>query len=164
MAALYELSADYRAAAQQLADMEQDEQTVADTLEGMAGDIEVKAQNIAYVVRNLEVAAEAIREFEERQRERRKAIEHRADALKAYLAHHLAACGIEKVEGPGISIGWRASQAVVIDEPGLLPSEFWRQKPPPDPEPDKTAIAKAIKAGQPVIGAHVEQRRNLQIK
>jgi hypothetical protein len=52
----------------------------------------------------------------------------------------------------------------VIDEPALIPVEFLRTPPPPAPEPDKTAIAAAIKAGREVPGAHVEQRKSLQVK
>lgn len=164
MPALYQLAAEYRAAAQYLIDLDQDEQTIADTLEGLSGDLEVKAQNVAFMVRNLEVTADAIKAFEQQQKDRRQAIERRAESLRAYLASCMTACGIQKIEGPGISLSFRSSSAVVIDEPGLLPAEFWRQKPQPEPEPDKALIASAIKAGSEVPGAHVEQRRNLQIK
>ena len=41
MTALYELAAEYRADAEKLADMDLDEQTLADTLEGLGGELEV---------------------------------------------------------------------------------------------------------------------------
>lgn len=87
-----------------------------------------------------------------------------ADRLRSYLASNLEACGIEKVEGPGVSISFRKSAAVVIDGEDLIPAEYMRQKPAPAPEPDKKAIADAIKAGIEVPGAHIEQRRSLSIK
>lgn len=164
MTALYVLAQEYRATADQLANLELDEQTIADTLEGMAGDLEVKAQNVAFMVRNLEVAADAIKAHREHQKEREDAIRRRADSMRAYLARCMEACGIEKIEGPGIALSFRKSSAVVINEPGLIPPQFMRVKPAPPPEPDKTAISAAIKVGEEVPGAHIESRRSLQIK
>ena len=164
MTALYVLAQEYRATAEQLSNLELDEQTIADTLESMSGDLEVKAQNVACMARNLEVAADAIKAHREQQKEREDAIRKRAESMRSYLARCMEACGIEKIEGPGIALSFRKSSAVVINEPGLIPQEFMRVKPAPPPEPDKTAISAAIKAGKEVPGAHIEQRRSLQIK
>lgn len=164
MTALYVIANEYRDAATKLADLDLDEQTIADTLEGLSGELEVKAQNVAYFIRNMEVTAEAIKAFEQQQKERRQAIERRAESMRAYLQRCMEATGITKIEGPGVTLSFRKSSAVVIDEPGLIPAEFMRQPEPPPPAPDKKAIADAIKAGQEVQGAHVETRQNLQIK
>lgn len=164
MTALYQLAADFRAQAEKLADMDLDPQTLADTLESISGDVEVKAQNVAMFCRNLEATADAIKAHREAQKEREDAMRKRAEALKSYLARCMDACGIEKIEGPGIALSFRKSSAVVINEPGLIPAQYMRQPDPPPPAPDKAAIAAAIKAGAEVPGAHVEQRRNLQIR
>lgn len=164
MTALYLLAAEYRDAASKLADLDMDAQTVADTLESMAGDLEVKAQAVAAMVRSLEADAAAIKQWAADAQERSKAVQARADSLRDYLASNLTACGIQKVEGPGIVIGWRKSTAVVIDEPGLIPSDYMRQPEPPPPTPDKKAIADALKSGASVPGAHLETRQNLQIR
>lgn len=164
MTALYQLATDFRAQAEKLADMDLDPQTLADTLESISGDVEVKAQNVAMFCRNLEATADAIKAHREAQKEREDAMRKRAEALKSYLARCMDACGIEKIEGPGIVLSFRKSSAVVINEPGLIPAQYMRQPDPPPPAPDKTAIAAAIKAGAEVPGAHVEQRRNLQIR
>ncbi len=164
MTALYVIANEYRDAATKLADLDLDEQTIADTLEGLSGELEVKAQNVAYFIRNMEVTAEAIKAFEQQQKERRQAIERRAESMRAYLQRCMEATGITKIEGPGVTLSFRKSSAVVIDEPGMIPAEFMRQPEPPPAAPDKKAIADAIKAGQEVQGAHVETRQNLQIK
>lgn len=163
MTALYVIANEYRAAAEKLADMDLDPQTIADTLEGLSGELEVKAQSVAYMVRNLEVTAAAIKEHEAQQAARRKAIENRADGLKRYLASCMEATGIEKIEGPGVKLSFRKSSAVVIDGEDLIPAEFMRVKPAPPPEPDKKAIGDAIKDGREVPGAHIEARRSLVI-
>ena len=164
MTALYLLAGEYRAAAEKLADLNLDEQTVADTLEGMAGEVEVKAQAVGHMVRAIEADAAAIKQWAADATERARSVQARADALRQYLSANLQACGIQKVEGPGITLGWRKSSAVVVDEPGLIPEKFMRQPEPPPPAPDKKAIADALKSGEAVPGAHIETRQNLQIK
>ena len=164
MTALYELAAQYRSAADQLSDLDLPPEVVADTLESLSGELEEKAQSVAMLIRNLEVTAEAIKAFEASQAERRKAIERRAESLKDYIRRNMEACGITKIEGTGITLSFRKSSAVVIDEPALIPPEFMRQPEPPPPAPDKKLIADAIKAGKEIAGAHVEHRQSLQIK
>lgn len=164
MTALFIIANEYREAAEKLSNLDLDAQTIADTLDGLAGELEVKAQNVAMFVRNLETTAEAIKAHETAQAERRKAIEKRAESLRDYLQHCMEACGVEKIEGPGIAIGFRKSSAVVISEPGLIPTEYMRQPEPPPSTPDKAAISAAIKSGKEVPGAHIESRKNLQIK
>lgn len=164
MTALYVIANEYREAAEKLAELDLDAQTIADTLESLSGDLEQKAQNVAFVVRNLEVTAQAIKAFEEQQRDRRKAIENRAEGLRDYLQRCMEATGIERIEGPGVLLSFRKSSAVVIDGVDMIPAEYMRTPEPKPAEPDKTAIAAALKAGTEVPGAHIEQRRLLQIK
>lgn len=163
MTALYLLAQEYRQAAAELANLDLPPEVVRDTLESMSGDLEHKAQNIAMMVRSFEADAEAVKQWAKDANDRARAIETRAEALRVYLDKNMTACGIEKIEGPGVKISFRKSSAVVIDEPGLIPAEFMKTPEPPPPAPDKTAISKAIKEGREVAGAHIEQRRNLQI-
>lgn len=164
MTTLIALANEYREAAAKLAELDLDEQTVADTLESLSGDLEVKAQSVAHMVRAFEADAAACKQWAKDATERAKAIENRAERMRDYLARCMESCGIEKVSGPGVELSFRKSSAVVIDGQDLIPAEFMRVKPAPDPEPDKKAIADAIKAGKEVPGAHVEQRKSLQIK
>jgi hypothetical protein len=164
MTALYVIAREYQDAARTLANLELDPQTVADTLESMSGDLEVKSQNVAMMVRTLEADAAAVAAWAQGALERAKAIELRAEALREYLKRNLEACGITKVEGPGVAISFRKSSAVVIDDEAQIPAEFMVAKPPPPPLPSKTLIGNAIKAGKEVPGARMETRTNLQIK
>lgn len=164
MTALYVLAGEYRAAAQKLAELDLDEQTVTDTLEALSGDVEQKSQSVAMMVRLFEADAAACKAWAKEAIERAKSAEARADRMREYLATNLEACGIERVEGPGVAISFRKSSAVVIDGEDLIPAEFMRTPEPPKPAPDKAAIATAIKAGREVPGCHIEHRRSLQIK
>jgi hypothetical protein len=164
MTALYFIANEYRADLAKLQALDLDEQTLTDTLESMGGDLEIKAQNVALFARSLDAEAAAVKQWAKDASARAKAIDARAERLREYLANCMTACGIDKISGPAITLSFRASSAVVIDGVDLVPAEFMRQQPAPAPEPDKTAIAAAIKAGAEVPGAHLEHRRSLQVK
>lgn len=162
--ALFVLAAEYRALGDQLADLDLDEQTITDTLEGAAGELEVKAEAVACFAAGMDAMAAAIKVREGELKARRESVEKRAASLRDYLSRTLLACGIDKIERPGAVISFRKSSAVMIDEPELVPAEFWRQPEPPPPSVDKKAVGDAIKAGREVPGARVEHRKNLTIK
>lgn len=165
MSALYELAAEYRADAEKLADMDLDEQTLADTLEGLSGELEVKAQNVIMFTRNLEATAAAIKEAEAQMAARRKALENRAAGLRRYVLENMQFAGIQKIECPFFKLSIRDNPAAVdIYEPGLIPAQYMKQPEPPPPAPDKTAIKAAITAGTEVPGARLTKGTRLEIK
>ena len=165
MTALYELAAEYRADAEKLADMDLDEQTLADTLEGLGGELEVKAQNVIMFTRNLEATAAAIKEAEAQMAARRKALENRAAGLRRYVLENMQFAGIQKIECPFFKLSIRENPAAVdIYEPGLIPAQYMKQPEPPPPSPDKTAIKAANTASTEVPGAKHTKRTRLEIK
>lgn len=162
---LYALSDEYVAVAERLADLELDEQTIADTLEGMSGALEAKATNVAMFVRNLEAGADAIKEAEGHMAARRKAIENRAGRIRQYLLDNMERTGISKIECPYFKIAVRDNPpAVVIDAESQIPAQYMKTPPPPPPAIDKKAIAEAIKGGAEVPGAHLARGKRLEIK
>lgn len=163
--ALYVLANEYRDAAEKLADLDLDDQTIADTLEGLAGTLEVKATNVAMFARNLEATAAAIKDAEANMAKRRKAIEARAERMFAYLKQNMDVSRITKIESPYLRIAIRNNPAAVhIDAESQIPAEFWKQAPAPPPALDKKAIAEAIKSGQEIPGAHMESSTRLEVK
>ena len=163
--ALYEIAAEYRESMARLNELDLDEQTVADTLESISGDLTTKCTNVGYVIRNLESLAEQIKQAEQQMAARRKSIEARAESVRAYLLRNMQACEISKIESPYFAISLRKNPPkVVIDDPEAVPIEFWRQPPMPAPELDKKAIAEQLKAGAVVAGTHLEQGVSVSIK
>lgn len=163
--ALYQLADLYLADLQKLGDLDLDEQTVADTLEGLSGALEVKATNVAAFTRNLEASAEAIKGAEEQMAKRRKAIEKRAESLKAYLKDNMERTGVLKIEGPHFALAIKRNPpAVHVEAQELVPAAFFNTPPPPPPALDKKRIAEALKAGQDVPGCRLEQGTRLEIK
>ena len=162
---LYVLADEYLIAAEKMADLDLDEQTIADTLEGLAGTLEVKATNVAMFIRNLEAGAESIKQAEEKMSARRKFIENRANRIRAYLKENMLRTGITKIECPYFKLAIRDNPpSVVVDAPELVPKDYLRQPEPPPPVPDKKLIAQAIKDGFDVPGAHLERGNRLEIK
>jgi hypothetical protein len=162
---LYKLADAYMEASHRLADLDLPDEVIRDTLEGMSGELEVKATNVAMFARNLEATAETIRQAEFDMATRRKAIEARAKRLRVYLQDQMSRTGITKIECPYFKLAIRDNPpAVAIDAEGQIPQEFMRTPEPPPPAPDKKAIAEALKAGKDVPGAHLERGQRLEIK
>lgn len=165
MTALFQLATEYKAAAERLHDLDLPDDVIADTLEGMAGAIEVKAQQVAYVIRNCESLAEQMKRAEEAMATRRKAVENRAARIRNYLHTHMEACRITSVECPEFKLNIRQNPPrVVIDAAGQIPCNLYVYPEAPEPYPDKKAIAAKIKSGEEVPGAHLETSSRLEIK
>jgi hypothetical protein len=143
-------------------------EVIRDTLEGLEGQLQDKATNVALFIRNLESTADAIDAAADKMRSRGSRLRERAQSLNEYLLFNMQATGISKIESPFFTLTVRNNPAtVVIDSENLIPAEFMRTPepaPPPKPTPDKSAIARAIKSGAEVPGAHTEQRQRLEIK
>lgn len=124
---LYEIRGDYLEALEALTDPELDlpEEAIADTLEGLEGQLQEKAVNVAAFLRHLEATAEAIKDAEARMAKRRRAIEHRAAGLRDYLKLNMEATGIRRIESPWFDLAIHTNPpAVEIDDEEAVPAEF----------------------------------------
>ena len=163
--ALYQIADAYLQDVAKLQDMELDEQTVSDTLDGLSGELEVKATNVAMFVRNLESLADQIKQAEAAMAARRKAIETRADNISKYLLDNMIRTGITKIESPYFKISVKSNPpSVVVDDAALIPSKYLRQAPPPPPAPDKKEIKAALEFGEKVPGCHLTNTQRVEIK
>ncbi len=115
-----------------------------------------RIDNLLCWMRNLEADAKAYKEEAERFTNKRKQAEKKAESLKKFVGVLLRG---EKFKGEHFSVSYRKSTQVVIT--GKLPEEYLRYK---EPEPDKTAIKNAIKAGVDVQGAELKEAQNIVIK
>jgi len=165
MTALYVLAQEYRAAAEQLADLDIDAQTISDTLESLSGDFEGKSVAVAMFARNIEASAEQIKLAEKAMAERRKSLEKKAAHIREYLLSCMLATGINKIECPHFVLAVKKNPpAVVVEDEQQIPERFMRQPEPPPPAVDKKAIAEALKAGENVPGARMGSGFRLDIK
>jgi hypothetical protein len=164
--ALYTLALEYRDAADTLADMELDEQTVSDTLEAMVGTLEQKATNVAMFVRNVEALAEQIKAAEKQMSDRRKGLEARAARVREYLKTNMELAGISEISCQYFKLAIRKNPpSVIIDDADQLPLDYVVLPPIPAPMPDKRKILDAIKHGETVPGASLdESKTRLEIR
>lgn len=167
MANLYEISTQYLATAQQLAELDIDEQTLSDTLEAEAWPVEEKVRAVSAVILNLQAEADMVKGTADRIAKRAKALQSRADALHDYLLINMQRTGITEIkalDGTFKAKLYRERDAsVVIDSENLIPADYMREIPARC-EPDKVLIKKAINDGYEVPGAHVVKKDRLEIK
>lgn len=162
---LYTIADQYLADLQALQDMEIDEQTFADTLEGLSGDLELKATNVAMFIRNLEASAEQIKAAEKAMADRRKALEAKADRIRQYLLDNMNRTGITKIECPYFVLGVRKNPpAVEVLNQDMIPDEYFDIPEPPAPTLNKNRLKEDLKAGVVVEGAKLTAGQSLSIK
>jgi len=163
--ALYELAAEYQKAAEQLSMLDLDEQTIQDTLEGLSGDFEAKAANVAMFVKNLQVIAESKKQAEEMLHEQRMKIEIRIERIREYLKNCMLSSGLIKMASPylELSIKNNPPSVEILDEQ-QIPPYFMVYDPAPPPKPNKLLIKERLKNGQDIPGAKLQYSVRLEIK
>ena len=167
---LYELASDYRELMDKLETGELPEELLADTLEGIRGALEEKADGIACMLKALEADAAALRAEEDKLSERRRSKERTYDRMRAYLSDMLLHAGVTKVETPRSLIRFRRSEAVGIDDE----ADFirWAEENRDDvlnykePSIDKAGgrEGRCSGADEEIAGARLEARQNLQVR
>lgn len=163
---LYVLADEYRQAMERLPEMGLDDQTIADTLEGLSGNLIAKGQNVAAYILNVEAEAEACADAAKKLMARAAASRARMQHLREYLYANMERTGIHEIkalDGTFTAKIKKNPPAVEINNPDALPAIYLRTIPEKT-EPDKAAIAKALKAGEKVPGAELIHRTHLEIK
>lgn len=139
-------------------------EVIRDTLEGIDGDWEDKAEAVAAYIQNIEAAAEAKAEAAKAMQARAKMLEKRAESLRMYLLLQFQFMGKTRVEcGPFALVLKNNPQSVIVDDETAVPDAYKVQKPPPPPTVDKTAVGQAIKDGKEVPGCHAEVSQRIDI-
>ena len=162
---LFAIAGEYRQQLDQLEQLGLDEQTFKDTLESISGDIETKSINVAMFVRNLESSAAAIEAQIEMMSERAAAIRKKANHVRDYLLSNMEHAKLQKIESPFFVPSIRKNPpSLIVDDEKKIPPSFLKIPEPPSPSLDKAALKDALKAGQEVPGAHLEQKSRLEIK
>lgn len=162
---LYELTEDYMNLLELAEDPDIDEQAFMDTLEGIEGALEIKAENYAKVIRTLEGDAAACDAESKRLRNKKQTIENNIKRMKTALQYAMQATGKTKFKTALFSFGIQKNPAAVVIDEGYLENIPDRFLIPQDPQIDKKAIKEALKAGEDLEGiAHLEQTESLRIR
>ena len=131
-------------------------------LEALQEARQVKLENIALYIKNLAVEASAIKEEENTLKDRRKRLESKCERLEGILINAMKQDGNKKITSPRFEAVLRDNKKTEIRDASLIPEEFLNVKV--EKTPDKTAIKKAIEAGQDVAGAELIINTTISIK
>lgn len=164
MSSLFHISQEYRQIASIL---EQNGGELTPELEEALNDntqaLQVKASNIAFVIRDFELDAEKIAKEIERLQKLQKSKLNAKERLKAYLKQNMEATGITEIKCDLVTVRLQNSRASVeIIDKGIIPKKFLSKKV--DYVPDKASIKEAIDSGQKVKGAELKENKSLIIK
>ena len=160
---LYKIANDYLNIARQLADLDLDDTTIKDTLDGASGDFEAKAWNVAALIQQFEGDVGVIKDAEQRMASRRRTLERRCEWMRDYLLVQLLRVGIHEIDSPEFVIRLRDNPPkVVFDDESAVPDEFKRRETVVSISKD--SLRKSLLDGQSVPGAHLEREKRLVIK
>lgn len=142
MAAMYELTSDYLSVLEMASDPEIPPEAIADTLEGISGEIEIKAQSYAIVIKELESEAAKLKSEEERLCGKREAINNNIKRIKDDLYNSMKLTGKEKFKTDLFSFNIQKSPPkLVIDNESLIPESYYIRQ---DPKLDKSKLKKDL--------------------
>lgn len=132
-------------------------------LAGLQMERDQKVENLALAYKNLTAEAKAIKAEEEALAKRRKVTENEAERAKSYLEFVL---GGDTFKSPKVAVSYRKSESVEVTA-DFAPwayenaQNLLRLR---EPEPDKTALKKALKEGQNIPFASLVSKQSVQIK
>lgn len=161
MSTLYELSNEYLALLEMADDPDIEEEVWKDTLEGLGGELEIKADAYACVISEISGKKTTLKKEIDRLTAMYKACGNAEDRMKRSLEQVMIATGKTKFETElhKFSIQKNAP-SLIIDNEEAVPLEFLVIKQ----EVNKTAIKDAIKAGETFEFAHLESSESLRIR
>lgn len=139
-------------------DMETGEIINEELLNNLQMERDVKIENVVLWIKELKAEAEALKAEKMAFAERQKVAENKMESLKKWLAYALNG---EKFKTVRASVTFRTTDKVEVADIYKLDESFLRYK---EPEADKDAIKKAIKAGQEVAGATLVPSTSVIIK
>ncbi len=156
MSTLYEITGDYLRLLEMLEEEENiDPQAFKDTLEGIEGEFEIKADGYARVLKELNAEADKYNAEIQHMAARRDSINNRGKMLKQHLYDSMKATGKLKFKTDLFSFGIQKNGGVQPMEivPDMeIPDEYCRK------EPDNAKIREALKNGAELPFAVLKER------
>ena len=159
---LYELTNNYKQLLFLLE--ESDEVAIKDTLDALGEAIEVKAENTAKVIKQLEADSDMLKNEIQRQQSRKRTIDNNISRLKAYLQESLESVGKDKIKGDIFTVAIQNNPPkLIVEDESEIPKAYWREQPP---TLDRRLLLQDLKLEEypDFKGARVVQERSLRIR
>lgn len=161
MATLYELTEEYRQLLDMMEDDSVDPEVLKDTLEGVDGELEIKAENCAKVIAELGGKVDVIDREIERLKGKKDVLNNNIKRIKQQIEKAMIDTGKKKFKTDLFSFGIQKNPpAVVIDQEDQIPKEYWVAQ---EPKLDRTAIKQWLKENE-ADWAHLTQTESLRIR
>lgn len=125
-------------------------------------ELETKSVGYGYVIRQFDAEVDQIDKEIERLSKLSSAKRKAQDGLKERIKDAMLRYGITKIQQNNLTLSFRKSEALFIDQGAHIPVEFITTKE--TEVVDKKGIKEAIKAGQEFVGIFIQENNNLQIK
>lgn len=140
-----------------------------DTLEGIEGEFEAKAENVAQYIKSLKAIEADIKEEERKLNRRRKTYERKIENMTTYLKNCMSMMNLKKLETAKAKITLKnnAPSLIINDEGKFI--DMLQENGRDDllrytaPAIDRTAVKKLIKDGEQFEGACLEASQSLII-
>lgn len=162
---LYDLTQEYAYLMSIADDPDLDPQVFEDTLEGLSGEIEDKADGYAKVISGLTSQMNGLKWEIDRLTARRRAIENNIARMKENLKMAMISTGKTQFKTTAFSFNIQKNPpSVVVDAPQLadIPFEYLVLQ---EPKIDKVKLKDDLKAGKDLEGiAHLEQTEGVRIR
>jgi phage host-nuclease inhibitor protein Gam len=160
MPKLYELTSQYNQIFQSITE-ESDLEQLEEMLTAIEEEFEVKAENIAKLIKSLDGDIKAYKEEVDRLTARKKTMENHQDRLKAYLESNMTALGKDKIKGNVFTIAMQNNPPKIVVDAEELILDMYKEY---EVKLDKKMMLDDIKAGRKVPGVHMEQSASLRIR
>lgn len=141
-----------------------------DTLEGIEGEFEEKAENIACYIKELQLDVDGLDKEEKALKTRKEAKKNKLEAMKKYLKDKMLQINLLKIDKPRakLSVKNNAESLVVDDEKAFIE---WAERSGKnfllkysEPEIRKTDTKKLVQNGADIPNVHLERSKSLIIK
>ncbi|MBH3259941.1 siphovirus Gp157 family protein [Serratia marcescens] len=151
MSKLYDIANDYA----KLMDSGLEPDMIADTIEGIDGELVDKVEQLLAICKNEQLYAEALRNESKSLQERASVVENKISSIKEYIARSLETAGKKSIRAGLHQVTVRVpSRQVDITDASILPIEFAEYETVV--KPDKLAIKHQLDAGIAVPGAQIK--------
>ncbi|CUZ82635.1 Siphovirus Gp157 [Serratia marcescens] len=151
MSKLYDIANDYA----KLMDSGLEPDMIADTIEGINGEMVDKVEQLLAICKNEQLYAEALRNESKSLLERASVVESKISSIKEYIARSLETAGKKSIRAGIHQVTVRVpSRQVDITDASILPIEFVEYETLV--KPDKLAIKHRLDAGISVPGAQIK--------
>ena len=156
---LYDLTSNW----QHVYEMDLDEDTWLDTLNSIDEEIDIKANNIGFLIQNLTADVEGYKREEKRLADKRRIAENKVKSLKSYLQENMERLDRKKVKTDLFSFNiQRNAPSLKLTDEQLIPQKYYTVESVR--KYDKQAIKDDLKAGQVISGAELKTSQSLRIR